>query len=521
MQEVLREQGVIGIADTLVKTDPKYVNVAKTMLGRIVVVDHIDHATGIARKYHYSVRMVTLEGELLVPGGAISGGAFKNNSNLLGRRREIAELEEQLKVRKAKVAEAEAGIEAIKAERNNVRKSIEEEKAALQELFIQQNTARFNVVAAEERKNEAEQGFDTLKAEQLEIEQKVREINIDKESVFHELKTSEEQEREIEEDVDTCQKELESYREEEAAKMGSVSEWEVEYSKMLQKQEFEQTNLERIESELSSYQEELAEVAANLETGVVEIENKKHSIEDIEKTIQNSHTTQSEAELALKEKQQAKEDFSQKQKTFFSRREEISERKNALDKEVYRLQSQKEKLEEQMESQINYMWNEYEITLNSAAVLRNPQMNDIPELRRLVNTVKDDIRKLGDVNVNAIEDFKVLMERYTFLKNQHDDLIEAEKTLEGIIQELDTAMRRQFAEKFEEIKREFDKVFKELFGGGKGTLELIGGGDSDYCTAAGEKAAKYDAAFRWGKVFYSNRTIVRNSKSQTLSVLSA
>ena len=473
MQEVLREQGVIGIADTLVKTDPKYVNVAKTMLGRIVVVDHIDHATGIARKYHYSVRMVTLEGELLLPGGAISGGEFKNNSNLLGRRREIAELEEQLKVRKAKVAEAEAGIEAIKAERNNVRKSIEEEKAVLQELFIQQNTARFNVVAAEERKNEAEQGFDTLKAEQLEIEQKVREINIDKESVFHELKTSEEQEREIEEDVDTCQKELESYREEEAAKMGSVSEWEVEYSKMLQKQEFEQTNLERIESELSSYQEELAEVAANLETGVAEIENKKHSIEGIEKTIQNSHTTQSEAELALKEKQQAKEDFSQKQKTFFSRREEISERKNALDKEVYRLQSQKEKLEEQMESQINYMWNEYEITLNSAAVLRNPQMNDIPELRRLVNTVKDDIRKLGDVNVNAIEDFKVLMERYTFLKNQHDDLIEAEKTLEGIIQELDTAMRRQFAEKFEEIKREFDKVFKELFGGGKGTLELI------------------------------------------------
>ena len=113
------------------------------------------------------------------------------------------------------------------------------------------------------------------------------------------------------------------------------------------------------------------------------------------------------------------------------------------------------------------MWNEYEITLNSAAVLRNPQMNDIPELRRLVNTVKDDIRKLGDVNVNAIEDFKVLMERYTFLKNQHDDLIEAEKTLEGIIQELDTAMRRQFAEKFEEIKREFDKVFKELFGGAR------------------------------------------------------
>ena len=94
-------------------------------------------------------------------------------------------------------------------------------------------------------------------------------------------------------------------------------------------------------------------------------------------------------------------------------------------------------------------------------------------MRKQIAGIKDELRKLGDVNVNAIEDYKALMERYTFLKNQHDDLIEAEKTLEGIIQELDTAMRKQFAEKFEEIRREFDKVFKELFGGGKGTLELI------------------------------------------------
>ena len=126
-----------------------------------------------------------------------------------------------------------------------------------------------------------------------------------------------------------------------------------------------------------------------------------------------------------------------------------------------------------LDSQINYMWNEYELTLSSAAELRKEDMTDVPAMRKQIAGIKDELRKLGDVNVNAIEDYKALMERYTFLKNQHDDLIEAEKTLEGIIQELDTAMRKQFAEKFEEIRREFDKVFKELFGGGKGTLELI------------------------------------------------
>lgn len=146
---------------------------------------------------------------------------------------------------------------------------------------------------------------------------------------------------------------------------------------------------------------------------------------------------------------------------------------SALDKEVYRLNVQKEKLEESLETQINYMWDEYEITLSDAASVRDEAMTDLAAMKKEISALKDEIRKLGDVNVNAIEDYKNLMERFTFMKTQHDDLVEAEKTLEGIIQELDSAMRRQFAEKFTEITREFDKVFKELFGGGKGTLELM------------------------------------------------
>ncbi len=471
--EVLNEKGAIGLADSLVKTDAKYANVAKAMLGRIAVIDNIDHAVKIARKYDYGVRMVTLEGELLVPGGAISGGAFKNNSNLLGRRREIDELEEKLNNAKKALDQANKDLEELRAERTRLRQTIEEEKSKLQELFIQQNTARMNVVAAEERKTEAEKGFGDLKLEEQDIEQKVLEMNKDKEAVQDELRISENDEKAIEQEIQNYQKELETYRLEESDKTGLVGEWDVEYEKMLQKQEFEQTNLDRIESEITRLTSELTEVREGLANCQAEADLRKHNIEEITKTIEASHSAQSDAEISLKEKQQTKEELSQKQKNFFSTREEISERKNALDKDVNRLNSQREKLEESMESQINYMWNEYEITLSSAAGMRNEEMKDIPSMRKQISAIKDDIKKLGDVNVNAIEDYKNLMERYTFLKNQHDDLIEAEKTLEGIIQELDTAMRKQFAEKFEEIKREFDKVFKELFGGGKGSLELI------------------------------------------------
>ena len=471
--DVLKEKGAIGLADSLVKTDSKYANVAKAMLGRIAVIDNIDHAVKIARKYDYGVRMVTLEGELLVPGGAISGGAFKNNSNLLGRRREIDELEEKLKNTKEALDKANKDLDNLREDRTKLRHAIEEEKSKLQDLFIKQNTARLNVVTAEERKKEAEKGFGDLKQEELEIEQKVHEINKDKESIQDELKVSESDEKAIEQEVQTYQKELETYRIEESDKTGLVGEWDVEYEKMLQKQEFEQTNLDRIEGEIVRLSSELTEVQKGLTNSQAEIELRQHNIEEITKTINASNSAQSDAEISLKEKQQAKEELSQKQKNFFSTREEISERKNALDKEVYRLNSQREKMEESMESHINYMWNEYEITLSSAVSMRNEEMTDIPTMRKQISGIKDEIKKLGDVNVNAIEDYKNLMERYTFLKNQHDDLIEAEKTLEGIIQELDTAMRKQFAEKFEEIKREFDKVFKELFGGGKGTLELI------------------------------------------------
>ena len=127
------------------------------------------------------------------------------------------------------------------------------------------------------------------------------------------------------------------------------------------------------------------------------------------------------------------------------------------------------------------MWEEYELTLHAAMELRDEQYQDLAGLKKLIAGIKDDIRKLGDVNVNAIEDYKEISERYEFLKTQHDDLIEAEKTLMGIIEDLDTGMRKQFMEKFAEIQKEFDQVFKELFGGGKGSLELVEGEDILEC----------------------------------------
>ena len=471
--ESLKEKGVLGMADELVHVDEKYRNVAKAMLGRIVVVDQVDNAVRIARKFDYGIRMVTLEGELLVPGGAISGGAFKNNSNLLGRRREMEEMEARVKKYLKEVDTLLQEIEDTKAERNKLRLSLEEDKASLQKKFIEQNTARLNVIKAKERKEEASESSLELKNEEREIESQIQEIRLSKEEISRELQDSETLEKQTEGKIKECQVLLDEKRSEESENLAGVNALEVEVEKMLQQQGFHQQNVDRINAELERSKSELSEIEEGLLGNTGDIEQKENNIRQIEETIQASHTSQSDTEKQLQEDITKKEELSAKQKNFFKDREALSEKMAGLDKEVYRLNAQREKLQDMTESQINYMWDEYEITLSDAAGMRNEELNDLPAMKRDISTLKDQIKKLGDVNVNAIEDYKNLMERYSFLKTQHDDLIEAEKTLEDIITELDTAMRKQFHEKFGEISREFDKVFKEMFGGGKGTLELM------------------------------------------------
>ena len=443
------------------------------MLGRIVVVDNVDNAVKIARKYGYGIRMVTLEGELLVPGGAISGGAFKNNSNLLGRRREMEELQKKIEQALKDIDSLQQEIYDTKEVRNGLRSEIETIKLSLQTEFIKQNTARLAVVAIRDKQQESNADYDQLKQEEEGLNKQEASILEERGQIKQELAASEQLEKQAEERIAGFEAELKDRREEETGQAEEVSKAEVAVEKILQQTGFEQQNIDRVRDEMKRLQAELDEILSEIGNSTETITYKENEILEIQKTITASHTTQSDTEKQLEENLKRKEELSLKQKNFFAEREELSEQMNKLDKEVYRLNSQAERLKESIQNQIDYMWNEYEITLHDAAKLRDETMTDLAVMKKEVLALKDSIKKLGDVNVNAIEEYKEVSERYNFLKTQHDDLVEAQKALEQIIEELDSAMRRQFKEKFQKINQEFDKVFRELFGGGKGTLELL------------------------------------------------
>ena len=479
--DALKEPGVIGLANTLVNTDSRFEGIVAYLLGRVIVTENIDHAIRLARKNHYSLHIVTLEGEYLSPGGSMTGGAFKNSSNLLARKREIEELEVQIESLAASMKEKQNRMEDIKTAQSLLLDDMEENRAQIQKLYIVQNTAKMNLDRVSSQKNERENVYNGLKSENQELENQLLEIRENKAKIEEEIENAKKRESLITEENNSFQKILAENAEKEEKESQKVSKILLELTAVKQKSEFITENIERIRGEIIRCEEERENVIRDADNAKTDIEKKRSDIEEIKKTIASSAEYEKTQEDILKSSLQKREEMSVTHKGFFKKQEEMSETISNLDKEIFRLNSQREKSEEALEHQISYMWDEYELTLHAAMELRSEEVPDAGELKRQISTVRDEIRKLGDVNVNAIEDYKEISERYNFLKGQHDDLIEAEKTLVGIIEDLDVGMRKQFMEKFTEIQNEFDKVFKELFGGGKGTLELVEGEDILEC----------------------------------------
>lgn len=475
--EALKEPGVLGLASSLVQADAEYEGLIRYLLGRVVVADTIDHAIAIARKYHYSLRIVTLEGELLNAGGSMTGGAFKNTSNLLGRRREIEELENSCNgyLKQAESIQQELSIQEGTA--SEKKEEADQLRKQIQQLVLQENTIRINISTLEDKKNEIAESSTDLVNEHAQLEEQIYEISQSRSSLTEEAHRLEERNKESETLISEKNLLLEQAKIDREAHSSHLSSLQLECASLDQQLTFTSENEKRVNGEIRKLKEEEAALEKGKKDSRSAIEEKEAKIKEIQEQIQTSSEDNSQLEEAIKNISEEKEAVSRQQKNLFQKREEISTRLSDLDKDLFRVQAQAEKLEEHLESLASYMWSEYEMTLSQARELKKEEFSSLPEIRRQIEDLKGKIKALGNINVNAIEDYKEVSERYEFMRTQHEDLVNAQAELEKIIEELDTGMRRQFDEKFREIRAEFDKVFKELFGGGRGTLELLEGED--------------------------------------------
>lgn len=472
-EKALKESGVLGYANTLVQVAEEYTELIKFLVGRTLVVDTMENALALAKKYKYSLRIVTLEGEQLNPGGSISGGAYKNNSNLLGRRREMEDLEQIVEKWKKQVETLSKEREQIREVKEMVATELSTARQQLQELLLKQTTVKLHLSKTKEQLTQLQKDY-------VWIEQEVQSLEYKKKENETSVLTLQEQLKQIETSIAeatiktkeyTALMEQEKLAEEELSK--KYGAFVVEGAGLEQNLQFTKENQKRLEQELERLLDE--EKRLKEENG-----STKERLEEQEKGIQTALVAvtkwkqQVEQETGVLEKlERKKADITKGHKDFFSKREELSAHMTQLDKEIYRFHNQQERLQESMNSQADYMWEEYEITVEGAKKYKDTTLPAYTGIKKEIAELKSGIKALGDVNVNAIEDYKNLSERYELYTNQRQDLLEAEEALRKIIEQLDKEMRKQFQEKFMAIKQQFDIVFRELFGGGKGTLELM------------------------------------------------
>ena len=237
-EDAARETGVLGVANALVSYDPVYEGLVAQLLGRTLVVDTIDHAIVIQRKYRQTLRMVTLEGELLSPGGSMTGGSFRNNSNLLGRRREIEELEKSVQGLAKELQEIQQELEEKKNKRNEIRDLRTELNEKLQRQYIEQNTVRLNLEKAREKKTEIRLDFEALQKESLEIENQIAEIERNRKVIGQEMQESVERENTLQENIQKAQEALTGLRRREAEYTKDLEEIRLNYANLSQKDGF-------------------------------------------------------------------------------------------------------------------------------------------------------------------------------------------------------------------------------------------------------------------------------------------
>ena len=469
---VLNEEGVIGLASELVDYDERFQSIVNRLLGKTYVIDNIDHAISIGRKYRHQYRMVTLEGELMAPGGAMTGGSYKNSNNLLGRARQIDELKEQVKASKKELQEKEAIISALKDERNSLRLKQNKSNDELQQLFIDKNTAEVNLKTAIEQTDEVLKDNTSLEKEKRELIRQKEEIDNFIKSVNIEMDGSTAEETRINQLITDSSKKIEESTANEKKALDALESIKLKYSSVLQKFEFNKKNISNEKNEIEKIQNSIDEIKKKISDDLENTDEKNNLIEETKILFLKNQTQLEGLNKELQDKTQSKDEFNKSHKALFVKREELSEKKNLLNKEIYRLESLIERNESYREKNINYLWEEYEMT---PADIENMEYKEVDYdlLRKEIAELKKEIKDLGNINVNAIEEYKEVKERHDFLSAQYEDIVKAAENLKSIIEELDKGMHKQFTEEFINIQKEFNKVFKQLFGGGMGTLELV------------------------------------------------
>ncbi|PAW29377.1 chromosome segregation protein SMC [Peribacillus simplex] len=462
----------VGTGSSLIQYDDRHAAIAENLLGTVIITTDLKGANDLAKMMQHRFRFVTLEGDIVNPGGSMTGGALKQKTtSLLSRKTELEELQQKLAAMEVKTNQLEKQVKQLKVDVGVQEQTLEQTRKTGERLRLQEQT---------------------LKGELREVELQERNVNerlhlydLDKNSYLEEQQQKTARLEELEELLESCKSEIDGLdrlisemteqKQSQQSSKESLAEETNELRVMLASKRGQLQNqkekMERIESDLSKESSRLAENKDDLGLLTNEMTDSSSGEESLEDMAQQKLLDKNGAIEGITIKKQEKNELLMEVETLeLSLKEE-----NRLYRGIVEVMKDEEvkltRLDVELENRLDHLREEYTLSFEGAKE-QYPLMMPADEAQKRVKLIKLAIEELGTVNLGAIDEYARVAERYEFLLSQKEDLQQAKDTLFQVIDEMDDEMKRRFADTFYSIRKEFEQVFKALFGGGRAELKL-------------------------------------------------
>jgi chromosome segregation protein len=470
-QEVLKDKCVINTADLLVNTNPEFEKVIKFLLGRILVVDNLDNGFKISRRLGNTLKIVTLSGDVINAGGSVTGGHISSNQNLLGRKREIEELKEASEKYSAILNEKNEKLSNAITAIKNISETISEIKTIVSDKtnLIGMNASKINMLQEQADKTASAikkytEEMHYIQEESTKYKQDLKEIFLQTEELKRQIEEKEKTIEEISLENEANKTKYDEYN-------AVILEQRDQVAEIIQNIKLKEEKISNIQSEIERNNTLKFSKDENLNSIYTEISTAQNAIDDFSK----------KADILKEEINKLNEIFSKDKENLNISQNDIYEYQNKINdanKKITEILDDENKMNVKIEREISKveeisskLWEDYELNYAMALKYKDDTISQ-SRLYSEVNACKKAIKDLGNINIDAIEEYEEVKERYDFLKKQQKDLVDAKEQLNDVIKELEIQMRDKFVEEFACIRVKFNEVFKKLFNGGNGDVYL-------------------------------------------------
>lgn len=471
ISKISSAEGYIGIASDLVKCDKKYDGIIKSLLGRTVVVSNIDNAIALSRQFGYKFRTVTLEGDVLNAGGSISGGSVNKQSGFLSRAAQIKELKKELTYVNNQINEIRSQKEKSLAHRDTLNISLESYMGVLrqcEEEIIRLDNTLNHLSQSFETGQQTEEGY---KLELNQIESQLSASSEEIASLLSQMRELEHKSDKMQTEIEDLDKQYQIIANMKDEKSQNIMDDTLELANIQKDIELFNNKINSSNSDIKLADKQKTEKLSEIEDLHIENDKLYLSIQEKYKLIDELERLSEEIKKKIIIIDEKKSKIVDTLKNIQTSNKELSDKLFNLQQELSRLETRKVKLNLEKENTVNRLWDEYELTVSAAEEIKTEIENPKESFKRLAE-LKSSIRGLGSVNIDSIEEYKNVENRYEFLSKQKSDLEDSKSNLLQIIDSMEELMEEHFEEQFESINKSFSEVFTELFGGGKGRLYL-------------------------------------------------